>query len=123
MKEEDGFDFELEQVPEDVREIRAIGNNQHLFTPGFDVWLTQNWHVWREFVRQADAIYRRGFKHYSARTILHWMRHHTAISESGSDWKLNNNISPDLARLYVVMRPDREHFFEFRVMPTSKRAA
>jgi hypothetical protein len=38
-------------------------------------------------------------------------------------WKINNNLAPDLARLYVLRYPEAGDFFEFRVMPGSERAA
>lgn len=93
------------------------------FRPGFVLWLQANGHVWRAFERESDAIWNRGRRHYSARTVIHYLRHESAIRETEGEWKINNNVSPDLARLYALLHPDRADFFEFRVMPGSERAA
>lgn len=56
-----------------------------------------------------------GFQHYSARTIIHVMRHHRAVSMGpGGEFKIDNRVSPYLARR--LLREDRtfEGFFEFR---------
>jgi hypothetical protein len=93
-----------------------------MFAPEFAGWLDSNRHIWREFQRQADLVWGMGFRHYSARTILHFLRHHTTIAQvGGGAWKINNNWSADFARLYVLMHPDRDTFFEFRVIDGSKK--
>lgn len=93
------------------------------FRPDFAAWLALNRHVWDAFVREADAVWARGRRRYSARTIGEVLRHHAAVSEVAGEWKLNNCNFPDLARLYALTRPERAGFFEFRVMPGSERAA
>ena len=93
------------------------------FRPGFAIWLASNRHVWSAFEREADRVWARGRRHYSARTILEHLRHESALSDDGRDWKLNNNAAPDLARLYRLTHPDRAGLFELRVMPGSERAA
>jgi hypothetical protein len=112
---QDEFDFEQEKAPPRAKEIEIVLNaHPGLFQVGFDEWLIEQWHVWREFRRQADRVWDLGRRHYGARTITEWMRHHTTIAETGGAWKINNNLSPDLARLYGEMFPERREFFWYR---------
>jgi hypothetical protein len=106
-----------------VTALTFVRSKPTAFRPDFLAWLEKNWEIYRAFEREADRIRARGHKHWSARTIIHWLRHETALRENGSDWKINNNASPDLARLYVMMNPGTDDFFEFRVLACSERAA
>lgn len=103
--------------------LTFVQTRPDLFRPEFLGWLKDNWPVWVAFRAQADRIWQRGRKHYSARTIVEWLRHETLAAERGGDFKLNGNYVPDLARLYNCYHPEREGFFEFRVMPLSTRRA
>ena len=94
-----------------------------LFRSGFAAWLADNLHVWRAFEREADRIWSRGRRHYSARTIVEVLRHESALAEVGGEWKINGNVVPDLARLYGLAHPDRSGMFETRVMPGAERVA
>lgn len=86
-----------------------------LFRVDFAAWLSANWTIWRAFRREADRVYARGRSHYSARTIIHWLRHETVLREAaGSEFKVNNNFTPDMARLYLCFYPERTGFFELR---------
>lgn len=80
----------------------------------FHEWLVDNHHVYYAFVKEAFKVKGAGFKHYSARTIIHVLRHHSAISETGGEWKINNNYSPYLARLVMREYPEFEGFFDLR---------
>lgn len=77
-------------------------------------WLRDNFHVWQAFVQEAMRIHAKGFKHYSARTIIHVLRHHSALHEVGGEWKINNNYSPYLARLFDIRYPQFAGMWEFR---------
>lgn len=102
---------------------RARGQPYH-FRPGFIEWLADNLHIWTRFEDQANAVYERGRRHYSARTIIHYLRHETMLREvSDADWKINNDISPDLARLYLILYPERGTFFELRESQQRREAA
>ena len=85
------------------------------FRADFSEWLELNWHIWRAFVDQADRVWNRGRRHYSARTIVEVLRHESALSEFGGEFKLNGNYVPDLARLYVQRYPERAGLFETRL--------
>ena len=80
----------------------------------FDLWLDDNHHIWLAFQEQALLVSKRGFKHYSARTIIEFLRHHTAISEKGDLWKINDHATPHLARLFMANHPELKGFFETR---------
>jgi hypothetical protein len=94
-----------------------------LFRAEFAGWLEENWAVWDAFHRQADRIWNSGRRHYSARTIIEWLRHETMVAEQNGQWKLNNSFVPDLARLYGCFQPEREGFFERRYQHSAVRAA
>lgn len=93
------------------------------FRDGFADWLADNRHVWRAFEREADKVWARGRTHYSARTIVEVLRHETALTDTGAEFKLNDHNTPDLARLYRLAHPDRAGLFETRVQRASERAA
>lgn len=78
--------------------------------------------VWTLFVREADKVWASGRKHYSARTLLEFIRHHQVIEAGNRDFIINNNWQADIARAYLRMRNDRWSFFELRDSST-KRAA
>lgn len=80
----------------------------------FVEWLPNNLHIWDAFVAEAFKIVRKGFTHYSARTIIHVLRHHSALEEKDGEWKINNNHSPYLARLFALRYPQYEQLFEYR---------
>lgn len=94
--------------------VAVAVNNPESFTPEFLDYLPENMHVYEAFEGEARKIIARGIKHYSARTILHALRHHSAIHETGSPWKLNNDVSPYLARLFAMLHPAHAKLFEFR---------
>lgn len=93
------------------------------FTSDFlERWLPENLHVWTAFELEAMHVIRAGFKHYSARTILHVLRHHSALQEKGGQgWKINDHVSPYLARLFDLMNPEHAGLFEFREAKAAKR--
>ena len=96
-------------------------NNADIFTNQFKEWLPVNLHIWRAFEQQALAVFRKGFKHYSARTIIHVLRHHSALNEQGGEWKINNNVSPYLARLFDLVHPECKGLWEYRETNRTER--
>ena len=84
------------------------------FRADFREWLVENWHVYQEFERRALCLWRAGRRHYGARSIYETMRYDCAIGELGSEFKLNNNAAPSLARLWMMMHPEAKGFFETR---------
>lgn len=93
------------------------------FRKDFKEWLTENYHVWEAFEREANNVWNRGKRHYSQRTIWEYLRHESATREVSGPWKMNDWYVKDCARLYVMMHPDRDGFFEFRNGQSAVRAA
>lgn len=94
------------------------------FRPEFAAWLAANQHVWMAFSREADRIWNRGRRRYSARTIAEYLRHESAVRDAtDAEFKWNDHNTPDLARLYLLVHPGRAGFFETRVPANSERAA
>ena len=91
------------------------------FRAEFPKWLSENWGIWQRFEREASKVYAMGRPHYSARTLIEFLRHETNVREQESEFKVNNNIAPDLARLYVTLYPERTGFFDLR--SSEKRVA
>ena len=94
----------------------AAARHSNVFLIDMVSWLESpvNFLVWATFRSRANAKWEQGFKRYSARTIGETIRFDTDLSDSGTDFKLNDHLWPDLARLYMLMNPEREGFFEFR---------
>lgn len=95
--------------------IEVAQAHQDLFTPEFLAFLPDNTHVYTAFEREAKRIVDRGYTHYSSKTIVEVLRHHSALEQVGGAWKLNNNITPYLSRLFSLMNPANADLFEFRV--------
>lgn len=70
----------------------------------FREWLPKNWPIWFEFVRLADQMRLRGRAYYSARAVIHVLRWHRALKDpTETEYKINNNRSAEMARLYNAM--------------------
>lgn len=96
-----------------------IEYNQDLFPDEFAQWIEENSEIWEAFVKEAIAVANKGFKHYSSKTIIHFLRHHSALSEKG-EWKIDNNTSPYLARLFDLRYPSYAGMFEYRQLKKGK---
>lgn len=83
------------------------------FRNDFAGWLAANQPIYAEFERQAKQIASRRNR-YSARTIAEVIRHNSQLSEVGSEWKINNNRVPDMARLFSLKHPQYAGFFQLR---------
>ena len=117
----------MSQLPIDFshppRPVEVMLANADRFTPAFLAYLPQNLHVYAAFEREALHVVSRGFKHYSARTIIEVLRHHSALEEAAGAWKLNNIETPYLARLFALMHPQHAGLFEFREAKAAQRVA
>jgi hypothetical protein len=88
------------------------------FRADFIAWLRDNVHVWQAFSDEANFHYHRGAKRWGARTIGEYLRRETAIRENSDvDYKLNDHRWPDLARLWLLVHPERDGFFLLRSNP------
>lgn len=95
----------------------AIAAHPGMFRMDMAEWFShpENWIVWASFEYQANAVWNTGRRHYSARTIGEYLRHHTLLNDTSSDFKLNDHVWPALARLYMLLHPERAGFFETRL--------
>ena len=86
------------------------------FSKAFLPWMTIfNLTVYNHFENLTQKVWDAGFRRYSARTILGYMRFETNVCEqSDSPWKLNNNFTADFARLYIMLHPEQAELFETR---------
>jgi hypothetical protein len=91
------------------------------FTAEFLAYLPENVHVFDAFCAEVRKVRARGFKHYSARTIIESLRHNSALTEAGGAWKLNDHHTPYLARLCDLMNPHLAGLFEYRVAKAARR--
>lgn len=64
-------------------------------------WLRDNEHVYREFKVYAIRMAMTGRKRYSAKTIVERIRWDTDIKDSEKSFKLNNNYTSGMARLFM----------------------
>ena len=93
----------------------VIGHYAKYFRPEFMAWLAENWHVYKAFEAAALHLIDAGREHFSARSVVHEIRHYSNIAEKNDlGLKINNNLSPDLARVFVILHPERAGFWEFR---------
>jgi hypothetical protein len=70
----------------------------------FRDWLEENWQIWDEFSRLSDQMRLRGRTYYSARAVIHVLRWHRALRDpTETEFKINNNRSAGLARLYNAL--------------------
>lgn len=97
--------------------------NADSFTPDFLAYLPDNLHVYEAFEREALRAVAKGFAHFSARTIIEVLRHTSALQEVGGAWKLNDHMTPYLARLFALVNPEHRGLFEFRVAKALRRRA
>lgn len=97
------------------RALQVATENEAKFPDDFLEWLPENMHVFEAFSLEATKVKARGFTHYSAYTIVEFLRHHSAVRETKGEWKINNNHRPYLARLFDLVYPDRAGLFEYRI--------
>lgn len=78
-----------------------VRETRDLYPDGFFHWLQFNDHIWMTFENKAITMaYMR--KRYSARTIIEVMRWESDIREKNKLFKLSNNMTPGLARLWMA---------------------
>ena len=87
------------------------------FRAGFVDWLYDNVALQRTFESEALKIVSTGRQHYSAYTIIEYMRHHTLLTSKLDEFKINQAWTSSMARLFAHMNPNCHDFFEYRVRP------
>lgn len=94
--------------------IEIANENASHLSQEFLEWLPNNLHVWEAFQHEAFRVIARGFRHYSSKTILEFLRHYTLTTEASGEWKLNNNYTAYLSRLFGDVNPEHALFFNYR---------
>ena len=59
----------------------ALQFDRSQYRADFSDWLLANQHIWLAFCAKANAIWDRGRRHYSARTIVEVLRHESTLAE------------------------------------------
>jgi tRNA U38,U39,U40 pseudouridine synthase TruA len=76
--------------------------------------------IGRLFLKFALEAYRAGRTHYGARAIVELIRFETTVRQRG-EFKINNNLTPALARWAMRTSPQLEGFFQTRERTPRKR--
>jgi hypothetical protein len=96
-------------------EAIATASGSDDYSACFRPWLTDNWPIYLKFERLAFVAIRRGYEHYSSKTIVELLRWASDMKEKNSEFKINNNRTPDLARLFEAMNQEHAGFFRSRI--------
>lgn len=94
--------------------LAVVSVHADSFREGFAAWLVDNWSIYRRFEEEALKVRRRGRDHWGANTIIEYLRHQTALEDSGGEWKVNDRWTSSVARLAALVNPELATFFEFR---------
>jgi len=105
-------------MPSTQEQIKsAILLNEPIFRPDFYIWACNNHEIYSHFEQDAKRFAANGFKKIGAKMIIENIRYRTKLREIGNgEWKINNNFSADLARLFLLLNPEFPGLFEIRVV-------
>lgn len=84
-----------------MTEQEYIRLHQDEYPDGFFRWLQENRHIWKDFEQKALEMAQHR-ERYSARTIVEVMRWHSDLREKRPLFKLSNNMTPGMARLWMA---------------------
>lgn len=93
--------------------VEAVVKNSDQFRSDFARWLCDNFPIYEKFESHGRIMGAKRSR-YSARTIVEFIRHHTALRENDGEFKITNNVIPDMARLFSMLNPQYADLFEFR---------
>ena len=101
------------------RLIDIVKGDPDNYRLGFLDWMPKNWHIIVAFFNEANRVWGSGRRHHSARDLCAFLRHESAIEEALNpsrinphSFKISNNASPYLARLYIAIYPERSSLFQ-----------
>jgi hypothetical protein len=79
-------------------------------------WHLRNKHVWRAFEAKALELKDHGIDHWGAKAIWEVLRFESAIKDTGDIFKLNNNHTALMGRLWRIKHKNRPwgELFEIR---------
>ena len=81
------------------------------FAPDFLRWLRLNWHIYLAFERRAYRAIKHGYRHLGSMAIINNIRWQSMLAERESEFKISNNVAPDLSRLFHLLHPQYAGFF------------
>ncbi len=90
-----------------------FGSKEWMLDRQFCDYDERNPEVWQMFVKLARQAIDAGRSHYSAKTIIEVIRHHTMVSGDDS-FKINNNWTARYARKFMRVFPSHAGFFALR---------
>jgi hypothetical protein len=82
----------------------------------------ENQLVYLYFVRFTFEVIHRGFKNYSAKSIMERIRWETDQAE-GEGWKINNDFTSFYARKFMACNPQYSGFFRLREQVSKSKPA
>ena len=81
----------------------------------FEIFHSENPHVFQMFVSYARQAKKRGYERFSAKAIFGRLRWYSQMeTDSADEWKLNNNYTSLYARMATEQYPEFEGFFQLR---------
>lgn len=90
-----------------IRRLESIG-------PDDQTYLIKNMQIVNGFFREAHKVRDASRQHYSARTIIEYLRHYSTLEDSGTLFKINDHLVPKLARASMELFPFLNNLFELR---------
>ena len=75
--------------------------------------LADNLNIVRAFITEAHKIASKR-NHYSARTIVEFLRHHSILEDDCPEYKINDHLVPLLSRISMEMFPALNGLFHTR---------
>jgi len=88
---------------------------------GLPDYVDENMHIFRQFLQYAVRMRNTGRTHYGAKTIIEVVRYHSHLEDT-SEFKINNNVCGEFARLAMLMFPDTFPSGWFEIRETAARA-
>lgn len=88
--------------------------NGHSIRDGFNLFHSENPHIFKSFEKAALRAIGRGRKKLSAKLIINWIRWNELFRTSDLNFKINDAYQSYYARLFVQIHPKHSGVFEFR---------
>ncbi len=97
--------------------MQTVKDSPELFHEDFPQWLDANYQIYDYFEKEALKFVGFGYSKIGAKMLIEQIRYRTKLKELGDgNWKINNSVAPDLARLFVTLHPQHANLFSFREM-------
>ena len=92
----------------------------NLFESQFQIYHSDNPEVYRLYKRFALQAIDAGAKHLGSKAIMERIRWQTNVETVGDPFKVNNNLTPFYARLFMKDFPEYADFFRTRASRADK---